>query len=294
MTEKKKKIESLTPKQESQMAVYSKKWIDIGLSTEPMNFEKAKEALTLAYEIAGLKAPKTFYSVESPLSAAKLIKKLDPKISNSDLFKAVTHIYGNHDASWLSFYEYFKDVVGIKEVEKLNGLIEYAKNAGWASVFEDFAVIQDRPERILMDEQNRLHCENGPAIRYRDGFSVYSWHGVRIPAAWIEHKADLTPKVALTWENIEQRRVACEIVGWNRILKELNAVIIDADDDPEIGTLVEVDIPDIGKERFIKVICGTGREFAIPVPPDTETALAGNAWSFGISPDLLKELEIRT
>jgi hypothetical protein len=100
--------------------------------------------------------------------------------------------------------------------------------------------------------------------------------------------------MAITWENIEQRRCAAEIVGWAKILDELSAKIIDEDDDPEIGTLVEVDIPDIGKERFLKVQCGTGRTFAIPVPPEMSTAISAQAWTFGIELKDFKIPEVRT
>ncbi len=85
----------------------------------------------------------------------------------------------------------------------------------------------------------------------------------------------------MTWQNIEQRRAACEILGWNAILSALDAKTIDRDGDPQIGELVEVSIPDIGRERFLRVRCGTGREFALPVPPDMKTALQANAWTFG-------------
>ena len=62
-----------------------------------------------------------------------------------------------------------------------------------------------------------------------------------------------------------------------------------------IGTLLEVDIPDIGREKFLRVLCGTGREFALPVPPDMKTALQANAWTFGMDdPNELLNLEIRT
>jgi len=57
---------------------------------------------------------------------------------------------------------------------------------------------------------------------------------------------------------------------------------------------LEVDIPDIGKERFLKVQCGTGRHFILPVPPDTKTALDGNSWTFDIKPEELLNLEVRT
>ena len=140
-----------------------------------------------------------------------------------------------------------------------------------------------------------MHCESGPSIAYRDGWSLWHWHGVSIPREWIEDKAALTAKTALTWPNIEQRRAACEILGWNVILKGLDAKTIDRDEDPKVGELVEVAIPDIGRERFVRVRCGTGREFALPVPPTMKTALEANLWTYGIdSSDRALIPEIRT
>jgi hypothetical protein len=114
-----------------------------------------------------------------------------------------------------------------------------------------------------------------------------------VPSEWITEKSFLTPAIALGQKNVELRRAACEIIGWPRILSELKAITIDDDGDPEIGTLVEVDLPESGKERFLRVRCGTGREFAIPVPPTTKTAIEGNAWTFGLSAKDF-QLEVRT
>ena len=160
---------------------------------------------------------------------------------------------------------------------------------------EKFCVVSDFPEVLKVDDQNRPHCETGPSHRWRDGWSLYHWHGVRIPGEWIEDRESLTPKTALTWENIEQRRAACEILGWDAILSELSAITIDEDGDPEIGTLVEVEIPEIGRERFLRVRCGTGRQFALPVQPTRRTALEANAWSYGFdNPQDFIKPEVRT
>lgn len=288
-----KMITSLTPEQEAMLPVYADKWIKIGLNTEPVNFEEAKKAVCLAYTKAGLVEPTQFYTAKSPIDAIRVIQELDPTMEAKQIYQDM--IFGNCDAHWLAYYQYFRDEVGIEDCHQLDGLIELANHCGWLSVYEDVVVFQDRPEYIKFDDQDRLHSEVGPAIRYRDGFSVYSWHGVTIPGEWIENKNyALTPKIALTWENIEQRRAACEILGWSRILRELNATVIDSDADPQIGVLVEVDIPDIGREKFLKVLCGTGREFAIPVPPDMQTALQANAWSYDVPEDVIKNLEVRT
>jgi hypothetical protein len=286
------KIEKLTQEQEALLPVYRDKWIKIGMSTEPLDLENAKKAVCLAYELAGLPHPTKFYTAKSPMDAIRVIKELDPSMSEKQIFSDM--VYGFQDAYWLGFYEYFFEVFNIEECGKLKGLIELAKYSGWLSMYEDTVVFQDRPMAIRLDDQNRTHCETGPAIEYSDGFGIYVWHGVRIPSVWIENKSSLTPEMALTWQNIEQRRCACEILGWAKILKGLDAKTIDEDDDPMIGTLVEVNIPDIGREKFLKVLCGTGREFAIPVPPDVKTALEANAWTYDIDANFLKQLEVRT
>ena len=287
-----KKIESLTKEQTDLFPVYVKEWIDIGTATGPVDLEPAKEAVCLAYELAGLPAPTKFMVAKSPVDAIRIIQEMDSSLSKNDIFNSM--IYGCQDASWLSFYAYFRDVVGLECCKKLDGMIELAKHCGWLNVYEDVVVFQDRPEVIKFDDENRLHCESGPAIRYADGFSVYAWHGTSVPKDWIENKENLTPQIALTWENVEQRRCAAEIIGWNRVLDELNCTVIDEDPDPEIGTLVEADIPEIGKERFLKVKCGTGRTFAIPMPPEIKTALAGQAWSYGCELENFFKPEVRT
>jgi hypothetical protein len=145
---------------------------------------------------------------------------------------------------WLSMPT-SRDVVGLECCNKLNGLIELANHCGWLNVYDDLVVFQDRPEKIKFDDQNRLHCEDGPAILYRDGFKVYAWHGTRIPAEWIEKKMEMDPKIALSWENIEQRRCAAEIMGWDRVLRQLDCRVIDCDEEPRDWQIsIEVDLPE--------------------------------------------------
>ena len=168
------------------------------------------------------------------------------------------------------------------------------KNCGWVWWHENVLAISDRPQEIHRDDQGRLHSLTGPSIKYRDGWALYHSHGTAVPAEWIEDRKSLTAKIALTWENVEQRRAACEILGWDVIVSELNARVLDTDDDPQIGQLFEVDLPDIGRERFLRVQCGTGRQFCLPVPPTVNTALAANAWTYDIPTDLLTTKESRT
>ena len=286
---KKKTIEKLTPEQESKFEFYADKWLKIGLSTEPANRAEAEDGVRLTYECAKLSPPKSIVWVDSPKELSNKRDNPNENLSYMDV------IFGQHDANWLAYYDFFRTECGlVEETENLKGLEKVALNAGWWIPYDDIVYISERPVEINMDNENLLHSESGPSVMYRDGFSVYTWHGVRIPKEWIEDKDSLTPEMALKWENIEQRRVACEILGWDNILNHLNPVIID-EDDPEIGELLEVDIPDSGKERFLRVLCGTGRTFALPVPPEMKTALEASAWTYGLESDINNYIpEVRT
>ena len=157
------------------------------------------------------------------------------------------------------------------------------------------------PAEIICVEQpslhisdNRLHREDGPAVEWPAGEAYYFWRGTQVPPEWITDRKSLTPQIALTWEHIEQRRVACEILGWDTILSALDARVINADNDPEVGTLLDVTIPGIGTEKFLRVRCGTGRQFALPVPPHVRTAIEAQAWTWGIDATSFVKPEVRT
>lgn len=291
-------ITELTQEQIDKFPEYAKKWTDIGLCTKAIDKEKASKAIDQVYKCAGMKPPEIKIFLDSPFEGVNLsaffvnrVAQVWNQVRDQVRCQVRAACYGNQDYR-LSFYDYFIGSTNIS-LEKCSGLIEASKECGWFWPFENAVIITAKPLFIKMDDNGRLNCENGAAIQYPDGFSVYSWHGTRIPKEWIEDKHSLTAKIALTWKNIEQRRCACEIIGWNNILNELDAKTINADRDPEIGELVEVNIPDIGKEKFLRVKCGTGRDFAIPVPPYMKTALQANAWTWQLE-DFEYNPEVRT
>lgn len=189
-----------------------------------------------------------------------------------------------------------RDILGLelKEHAAYAFWEQAAIHGGFRVMHEEFCLVSDFPEIIKKDDQHRPHSENGPSHRWRDGWSLYHWHGVRVPANWIEDKASLTPAFALGQENAELRRAACEIIGWESILAKLGAKVIDADPDPEIGTLLRVNLPDAPNEQFLRVQCGTGRLFALPVPPTTKTALEAQAWLWQLDVENFIKPEVRT
>jgi hypothetical protein len=204
---------------------------------------------------------------------------------------------GNMWAPYDCYLTACRDILGLRlpEHEKYTFWEQAAIHGGFRVMHPEFCMVCDFPEVLRVDEQNRPHCETGPSHRWRDGWALYHWHGVKVPASWIEERKSLTPAIALSQENLEVRRAACEIIGWTRILRELNATTIDTDDDPQIGDLVEVDLPGLDrKARFLRVLCGTGREFAIGIPPHITKALDAQAWMIGLDPSDFTRPEIRT
>jgi len=293
------KIESMTPEQEAQIPGWTEKWVKIGLSTEPVDFEYAKERVLKIYDIIERPRPTVLFA-DSPFAAIKmgLEHQLGREPTKQECYDGISKLYcGSSQVSSCAYITFFRDVLNwenetLANFKVFEELCSACDNVWWE---EDVAVIVNRPEFIKLDDEGRQHSEEGPSLRYRDGWTVCCWHGTRVPREWLmTPKSQLDPRIALTWEDIEQRRCFSEIVGWESVLNQLDAKVIHQDDDPEIGTLLEVDLPDVGTERFLRVKCGTGRFFAIPVPPDVNTAMEAQASTWGIDVNEFVKPEVRT
>lgn len=313
-----KKLTRLTAEQKARMPEIARDYITRALSTEPCDRDRVERGIVECYRFAGLKKPKIIWTT-SPLAvvlagpiAAQIVDSTVHSTVDSTVDSAVNsavnsavrsavrstwrnYIGGSYWAGWDAFVLTLIEFGAPLSTDAKSRATSYhdAKSAGWFWPHRDFVIVCDRAIALECDVDGRLHCENGPAVAYPDGFVIYSWHGVTIPRKWIEDNLPSSAD-ALRWENLEQRRAACEMIGWHKILRELNARTIDADSDPQIGTLLEVDIPDVGREKFLRVLCGTGREFALPVPPDMTTALEAQGWIHDVPADVIKHLEIRT
>jgi hypothetical protein len=394
------RIDKLTPEQQSRFKEWTNKWVEIGLSTEPADFDAATEAALKAYQLCNLKKPMVVLRVGSPYAAtvggalawqmlrgiapaqvgdqvrdqvwaqvwaqvraqvwaqvwaqvgdqvwdqvwdqvgaqvwdqvwdqvgaqvwaqvrdqvgdqvraqvwdqvgAQVRDQVGAQVGDqvwAESFKAAKDGLYNEGASnisWAGFtswVSYFRDVCGWEDevLGKFEVTEALVKSCGWTWWHKNVLAISDRPKSIHRDEEGRLHCEGGPSIEYRDGWALYHWHGVSIPREWVTGQPP-NANEALKWPNIEQRRAAVEIVGWSNVLRELKPKTIDRDSDPEVGELIEVNLPDSEAERFLVVQCGTGRKgITIPVPREMKTALQAGAWTYGLD-TLSYKPEVRT
>ncbi len=324
-----KKITKLTQEQEARLIEFREEWLKVGLCCEPADFETGDQIIRGFYSRIGKPAPIILHFsspamcelavnvvfamlAEKPDSRldsqlrSQLYSQLDSQLRSqldSQLDKLQPYFASNrwgaqHWCAWEAFY-LFGHEIGVKyRAEDIALLQEWGRlsgSIGWWAPWDGICFVSDRPRVVKFDNERRLHSETGKAVEYSDGWGVSSWHGTRIPDEWLANKKSLSAKQALTWENIEQRRAALEIIGWHNVLRELKAKVVDEHPDPLCGALVEVQLPDLDrKSRFIHAQCGTKREFAIGVPPEMQTVVQAQAWLTGLPESEFQFPTIRT
>lgn len=109
------------------------------------------------------------------------------------------------------------------------------------------------------------------------------WRGVRVDERIAFQPETITGADIMTQENAEVRRVMMERIGYERFLSEVNATILDKDQDAGGDRLlVRVELPDDEPFVAVSVACpSTGRQYVLRVPPPIQTAHAASAWLAG-------------
>jgi hypothetical protein len=207
-------------------------------------------------------------------------------------------------AGYCSYLAAFRDVLGLQlpEYEKYKYWETAAIEGGFRVMHEKFCIVSDFPEFIKTDEENQPHCEDGPSHRWRDGWELYHWHGIRVPAHWITHKDTLDPVEVIRCEDVEQRAAGASIIGWPRMIKHLDRKIIDGDPDTDIGALVELTLPGLPEPgRFLQAVCPRNGSIVEGVPRTSdidglpiETAMAAQAWRDALPASEYEHPTIRT
>jgi hypothetical protein len=277
-------------------------WIqNLNLTGKP-NKEKILEVLSArTYKGKPVKA----VVVESPKEAVECLKKFYEEEVPEEHKKEARKVLSNaYNCIWdyylMAFYETFFHFLPNKDFPEAEFIRQslfpaFKEGLGFVILLGQLNVGVTLPEAHL-DDERRLHSPIGPALRYNDAeLNEYWWHGVQVPMEWIENKDEIDYTQAINHPNIEQRRALCEIVGWDKIIDSLNPAILDVDQDPQIGTLLEVDLPDHGKQKFLRVVeAQTGRQFALMAPDDVETALDAQAEINQIPKELFRTDYVRT
>lgn len=80
--------------------------------------------------------------------------------------------------------------------------------------YKEKFIVCDRPIKILIDSQGRLHGEGEPALLFADGSRVYVHHGVRLPDKYgAVHPQQWQTQWLLEETNAELKRVLIQSIG---------------------------------------------------------------------------------
>jgi len=146
--------------------------------------------------------------------------------------------YGNYtDFGWLSYYDFFSSIDELKiDWSKLKKMIEYIDTGVFMSIqLEGVCIVCPSPDTIVRNGNNELHCEDGPAVVFGDGYSLFALDGIRfdrpgnVDLYWKIVRKELTLPEILQIEDIDQRAIALKYCNAEKIISDLgdNAVLVD-------------------------------------------------------------------
>jgi len=308
-------IEKLSKQQLKLISQYRKKYIEIGLDTTPFTMEQAKEMAT--WLDSKLKRTSKVIIMDGPYETflcvlvlflqktvrkktqekvnykfEKIVKKIykatDKKIQpgkiktilNKIANEKVNFVYpsllGQFDVSFFAFYDFMKEVVGVKtfpdSYENLKKLIYF----NLIYPIEGYIVFCQKPNLIHKNEKG-LHCENGPALQYRDGTEIWALNGVRVPKEFVTTPASsMNPEIILKEKNAQVRRELVRKITIERLYQSIPCQILDKLGDYE---LINIKIDNNNLRPYLKMKNpSTGDIHIEGIHPQVRTVKEALAW----------------
>ena len=209
---------------------------------------------------------------------------------------------GPHDLASLGVYEYLHDVLAWRDpTQTMRGLWLIAKSAGWMVPHKHVCWLSERPSVIVTDTRARLHCPDGPALSYRDGWSHYAWKGVTVPSWAIEHPERIDRSTIVDTFDPVLRNCLIEIMTPERFCYSGGATRVARDETGvlwrkfwgyrgvTVGSWVAVEVVNGTPEAD-----GSRKRYFLRVPSRMVTAREAVAWTYGLTDEQYAQLELRT
>jgi hypothetical protein len=194
-----------------------------------------------------------------------------------------TFFAGQHDAYWVAYHR-FCEAIGVCYPDRLRARLgwheEVVRACGWWWPFRGICFLADRPSAVHMRD-GRLHCEDGPAVAFRDGWSTYAIGGVQVDEQIVLRPETQTLAQLRSERNAEVKRIRIERFGWPRYLDEGGAHVLDARDNDIEATHEAVMRTTDGKTVLVCACPSTARVYALEVPSAVTTCAAAQAWLSG-------------
>lgn len=304
-----KKLETLTPDQESRIPIVRNFWLNYILSCKnQLDKDKAKKGIEWLYKYCGKEKPVIIF-MDSPFGcqvAANFFLKffkdnkdniwdniwdnIGDNIRDNKMQYYPTSSYGNiSDYGWVAYIDYFlqlqlihsdreKDFNAFKDL-LLSGVYDMIQ-------LEGICIVSDMPTKIIRNSTGRLHNPNGPAIEFKDGWHQYNINGRVLPSCIWEKAAagEITKEMFLKEQNSEIKGGIYEVLGQKKMLGLLGAIEIDtktiAHRNGEIETVTLLKTSETFEEiddqpfAWVKMVCpSTGTQYLQGVEPHHTDAI---------------------
>jgi hypothetical protein len=183
----------------------------------------------------------------------------------------------------------------------LRGLWKLARSAGWVVPHANVCWLAERPDILKTDARGRLHSTEGPALRYRDGWSEWVWKGVVVPRWAVEHPERISPAAIAAEIEGPVRRSLIDIMTPERFVARDPSICSSCDDTGTLWTKhwryrnVIIDT-----WQAVEVVDGTPqpdgtpKRYFLTVPARMRTAREAVAWTYGLTAEQYGALELRT
>lgn len=243
-------IESLTPEQEALLPVYRDRWRKIGLDPLPQDCdvvsdEELRSIVDQVYECGGLTPPSVIVRAKSlrdcyvkeaiwrkVCEEGMTEEEATVAVDDSKVSTATWPVWGCYDAGWCGWAEFVDEELKVPGAEKSRGLRRLAKVAGFCLAFRDVFIWSPKHTEIHLDDDGELHNEEGPAIRYPDGFAEYCVHGHVVPEYVILRPHEITVEAIQAETEAETRRIMTDRFtgGPGAWLEAVGAEVVDMDE----------------------------------------------------------------
>ena len=306
-------ITELTQEQKVAVETYVREYTAIGVNTDVTDRTVVNE-INKFYGYMKKDAPKYIW-VDNPyearvvltaMASGKDFDELDYEINGGEFItrRVIEHtaknlhsienfdyIMGNLNAYWISYLNYGREILGIKydygefDPEILDVWTRLIKKTGYFYAMDKFCVVCNRPELLMFDENRELHCQDGPAVKFRRGdeCTIYSIHGVTVSQRIVMDPQTITVDQINDEENAEVKRIMIEQMGTEKYLVQSGAVIVHQDTTftdyvggKHVPRVLVADKE--GRKFLIASDGGTGRVYHMQVPNEcTNCVQASNA-----------------
>ncbi|MCS7478065.1 DUF6745 domain-containing protein [Umezawaea endophytica] len=221
--------------------------------------------------------------------------------------------YGQHEAAWVAHYDVHRRVgvslFGADDLVQLELWATIARSCGWWWPREGVCVVAERPAEVHVEPvagsaygESRLHRDDGPAVVFRDGWSLHAWHGTAVPS-WVVESP--TVDLIAAEPNVEVRRCAIEHLGWAEFIERAGLTLVSRSPDPG-NPDAELRLYDLPYQRWgsrARLLLavngsverdGTRRRYGLRVPPWFDDPIDAAGWSYGLTGPQYAQLQRRT